>query len=274
MKKKVGFISCALALSGCGTLPGMENLNTSKMNKITSIHKIPVQSTLIPITPELLNATTRKGYHYLIAPSDVLNIVVWQHKEFTPEGPSNVSSTLNPSTHGAAGQPGYLVNNDGEIYFPLVGYVKVAGKTVDAVRIDLSEKLRKYVINPQINVRVADYRSKKVYVFGEVLKPGFLPVNDQVLNIADALSMVGGIDQKSANPRYIYVIRANSKQHLSVFWLNAKTPDALILAEQFSLRSKDILYVSSAPATRWNRALNQIVPTVQTIWYTKSIVNS
>ena len=107
----------------------------------------------------------------------------------------------------------------------------------------------------------------------EVMKPGFLPINDQPLTISDSLALTGGINPDSADPRYIYVIRGNYIEPL-IYWLDAKTPDGLLLAERFSLQPRDILYVSSAPATRWNRALNQLLPTIQTIWYTKSIVNS
>ena len=85
--------------------------------------------------------------------------------------------------------------------------------------------------------------------------------------------MSGWVNPDSADPSYIYVIRGDYT-HPQIFWLNAKTPDRLLLAERFSLQPRDVLYVSSAPATRWNRALNQILPTVQTIWYTQALVKN
>jgi polysaccharide export outer membrane protein len=176
-----------------------------------------------------------------------------------------------PAVQGASGASGYLVNSSGRIYFPLIGYVFVAGKTVDEIRADISAKLSKYVPNPQINVRVIDFRGHKVYVLGEVEKTGFLPINDQQLTIADALALSGWIDPQAADPRFIYVIRGDFTSP-KIFWLDAKTPDRLLLAEHFSLQPRDILYVSSAPITRLNRVLSQLLPIVQTVWFTKSIV--
>ncbi|GGI82250.1 polysaccharide biosynthesis/export family protein [Legionella impletisoli] len=273
MRKVISIVGTSILFSGCSIMPGMQNLDNVQMRKMVIPEKIEVHPTLIPITPTLIADQKVSVYHYHVAPADVLSINVWQHPEFDfLERPSaNLATTAG--IQGAAGQPGYLVNADGLIYFPLVGYVKVAGKTVDEIRGVITARLKKYVPNPQVNVRVADYRGQKVYVLGEVNKPGFLPLNDQPLTIADALTLSGWINPDAAAPGYTYVIRGNYKEPL-IFWLDAKTPDKMLLAERFSLRPGDILYVSSAPATRWNRVLNQLLPTIQTVWYTQAIVNN
>ena len=84
--------------------------------------------------------------------------------------------------------------------------------------------------------------------------------------------MSGWLNADSANPRAIYVIRGEYTQP-NIFWLDAKTPDRLLLAERFSLQPQDILYVSSAPIVSVNRTLAQLLPVVQTIWFTKSIID-
>lgn len=270
MLKKISVIGSTVVLCGCSIMPGMQNLDTTKMRKLVVPERYEVHPTLIPITPSLIADQRVSTYFYRVAPADVLHINVWEHPEF------NLVDTLPgaaaaPGVHGAAGQAGYLVNSSGRIYFPLVGYVIVADKTVDQIRAELTARLKKYIPNPQINVRVADFRGQKVYVLGEVAKTGFLPINDQQLTIADALALSGWLDPTAADPRYIYVIRGNFTCP-QIFWLDAKTPDRLLLAERFSLQPRDILYISSAPATRWNRVLNQLLPTVQTVWFTKSVV--
>jgi polysaccharide export outer membrane protein len=266
-------VSAAVCLSGCGMMPGMQNLDTTQMRRVVAVEKVQVQPTLIPITPSLISQRRIATYFYRVASADVLNITVWQHPEFNAVETQAAAYASTQGVQGAAGQPGYLVDPTGRIYFPLIGYVHVAGKTVDKIRADISHRLRRFVPNPQVNVRVADYRGQKVYVLGEVMKPGFLPINDQRLTISDALALTGGINPDSADPRFIYVIRGDYLRP-QIYWLNARTPDGLLLAERFSLQPRDILFVSSAPATRWNRALNQLLPTVQTIWYTQAIVNS
>jgi len=270
MLKKISVIGTAVVLCSCSIMPGMQNLDTAKMRKFVVPERIEVHPSLIPITPSLIADQRVNTYFYRVAPADVLHINVWEHPEF------NLADTLPgvataPGVHGAAGQAGYLVNSSGRIYFPLIGYVDVANKTVDQIRALITKRLKRYVPNPQINVRVADFRGQKVYVLGEVVKTGFLPINDQQLTVADALALSGWIDPKAANPRYIYVIRGNYTCP-QIFWLDARTPDRLLLAERFSMQPRDILYVSAAPATRFNRVLDQLLPIVQTIWFTKSVV--
>lgn len=271
MLKKIGACSASFLLCSCNLMPGIQNLNTTQMKKYITPEPINVEPTLIPVTASLIADQHVNNYVYRVAPADVLHIMIWEHPEFLLEE-SRITATT-PGVQGAAGQPGYLVNANGAIYFPLIGYVQVANKTVDEIRTEISIRLRKYIPNPQVNVRVADFRGQKVYVLGEVNKNGFLPITDQRLTIADALALSGWLNPESADPSNIYVIRGDFTRP-QIFWLDARTPDRLLLAERFSLLPRDILYVSSAPATRWNRVLSQLLPTIQTVWYTQAIVNS
>jgi polysaccharide export outer membrane protein len=271
MLKKLSVVAVSVLLCNCGIMPGMRNLNTTQMRKYVAPEHVAVNPTLIPITPSLIADQRVNTYFYKVAPADVLHITVWEHPEFLIEAPT--AGTNSPGVQGAAGLPGYLVNASGRIYFPLIGYIVVADKTVDEIRSDITMRLKKYVPNPQVNVRVADFRGQKIYVLGEVNKVGFLPITDQKLTIADALALSGWLNPDSADPSYIYIIRGNFTNP-QIFWLNAKTPDRLLLAERFSMQPRDILYVSSAPATRWNRVLNQLLPTVQSIWYTQAIARN
>ena len=86
---------------------------------------------------------------YHVAAGDVLNITVWRHPEFNQkELYTNQLSGL-PSTQGAAGKEGYLVNANGYIYFPLIGSISVAGKTMDQIRIVLTHHLKKIFDQPE-----------------------------------------------------------------------------------------------------------------------------
>lgn len=260
----------SFSLSGCTILPGMQNLNSSSIPKYRMKPTVITEPVIIPITPTLLATDPPPPYIYRIAPQDVLSIIVWQHPEFNP--PIQQTSTVGSQSSQAAGVSGYLVNHAGSIFFPLVGNIEVAGKTVEQVRVELSHYLKTYVRNPQVMVRVADYRSKKVYVFGEVMRPGLLPLNDQPMTITDALTLTGSLDPNAADPRHIYIIRGDFIRP-KIYWLEANSPEKLLLAEHFHLQPSDVIYVSSAIVTRWNRFLNQLLPTLQTIWYTKTITN-
>ncbi len=254
-------------------MPGMQNPDLSQMRQIHT-HTQRIQPTLIPITPELISDQRVSTYYYRVAPADILNISVWEHPEFSvQEFHVSGQNSILPSKQGAAGQDGFLVNPAGNIYFPLIGNVHVAGKTVDSIRTDMTSRLKKYINHPSLNVRVIEFRSRKVYVLGEVRRPGFIPLNDQALSITDAITLTGGMDPNAADPSHVYIIRGNISRPF-VFWLDAKTPEALLMSEHFFLLPNDILFVSSAPATRWNRVLNQLLPTIQTVWYTKAIIDT
>ena len=273
MLKRIGLLSATIMLTNCGLLPGMQNLETGQMRKSIVPEKIHVQPTLIPITPSLIADQRVSTYYYHVAPPDMLSINVWEHPEFDfLVSPMSTITTTNGASGTTGQQSGYLVNPKGQIYFPLVGYITVGGKTTDKIRAELTKKLQKYVPNPQIYVRVSQYRGQKVYVLGEVMKPGLLSINDEQLTIADALALSGGINPDTANPTFIYVIRGDYTKPL-IFWLNAKTPDKMLIAERFSLKPKDILYVSSAPLTRWNRFLSLLLPSLQPVLITQAVVS-
>jgi polysaccharide export outer membrane protein len=268
------FLIClTIILGGCQVMPGMQNPNLATMKQAANYPSPIITPTVIPITPALVSSNTMTQYEYHVTTADILEISVWRHPEFLQRISNVTSLTGSPSTQGAAGREGYLVDARGFIYFPLIGKIHVAGYTTEQIRVMITRRLTKYVRNPQLNVRVTDFRGQKIYAFGEILKPGFVPLSDQPLSITDAISLTGGFDQNAADPAHIYVIRGNL-YNPRIYWLNAKNPQGLLLAERFILKPGDILYVSSAAATRWNRVINQLLPTVQTVWYTKAIVDT
>ena len=181
----------AMTLTACAAAPGMK---MEEPAEITGGTVVRVQ----PITLELLKrmeaayesrvrevaaafATRQTGY--LIGPGDVLQVTVWDHPELTiPAGSFRDAETS-----------GQMVGEDGYLYYPYVGMVKAAGMNIPALRDLLTERLSRYIANPQLDVRVVAYRSKRVYVVGEVQEPGVLPINVVPLTIADAISLSGGL---------------------------------------------------------------------------------
>ena len=74
-----------------------------------------------------------------------------------------------------------------------------------------------------------------------------------------ALAEAYGFDLNTSNPGEIYVIRPGD-MNPEIFQLNAESPDAMILADQFALQAHDTVFVSTAGVTQWSRVLNQILP--------------
>lgn len=283
--KRIAFFALFCLLVGC-TLPGMR-LNTRPMVKTAPNADVAVVPVLVPITAGLIRCQPSfvSGYHYYVQAQDIINIQVWNHPEFnvpsiqTPDTPQNSNNEIQQNlilqqsvTAGTYGY-GYLVAPDGRLFFPMVGNISVSGQTVEQIRRHLTKRLTRFVRDPQIQVRVTGFRSQKIYVMGEVFKPGVQAITDVPLSITDAVAMAGGINPETSDPGHIYVIRGSLHQP-TIYWLNAQSPDALILGSNFQLRSHDIVYVSTADIVRWNRVISEILPTVETIWYTNALVNN
>ncbi|MEC7644213.1 MAG: SLBB domain-containing protein, partial [Pseudomonadota bacterium] len=114
-----------------------------------------------------------------------------------------------------------------------------------------------------INVARNDHR--KVFVLGEVTKPQSYPVGRYGTTLAEALSDAGGLYNNTADASGIFVIRQSQPDSgylAQVFQLDASNATALVLAEQFELQPRDIVYVTAAPVARWNRVISQILPSV------------
>jgi polysaccharide export outer membrane protein len=117
-----------------------------------------------------------------------------QHVEYVVGSPDVLSITV----YGETAMSGkYTVGSDGEFSFPLVGRVKAAGLTVRAIEDDLRSRLSEGLLkNPQVTVEVAEYRSQRVFVIGEVVKPGPLPLTGTT-TLLEALAGAGALTDRA-----------------------------------------------------------------------------
>jgi polysaccharide biosynthesis/export protein len=123
----------------------------------------------------------------------------------------------------------------------------------------------------QVTVRNRD--ESKVYVMGEILRPSALVMHNGRLTLNEALGEAGGPNLGTANTGQIYVIRNQGDGSPSVFHLNADNPSALALAENFTLRPRDVVYIDPVPLVQWNRIINLILPSAQAANLGRSLVN-
>lgn len=92
----------------------------------------------------------------------------------------------------------YRVGPDGSVNFPLCGRVKVEGLTANAAADALTECLKAgFIRRPQVNTMVKEFNSKKVFVFGEVTRPGAFPY-EEGMTIIHAVSQAGGFAKTAA----------------------------------------------------------------------------
>lgn len=111
--------------------------------------------------------------------------------------------------------------------------------------------------------------TRKVYVMGEIGNLT-MPLQDGKLNLAEVMA-TAGVNQNAADPERIYVLRQSEDKALA-YHLDASEPGALILATSFALKPLDVVFVSTANITLWNRVLSQMLPTAQALWTIDRIV--
>lgn len=212
-------------LSGCSVFsPGMK-MNPRNLTPVVNAHDQIIKPQIIPITAQLIQhqvdmATKArqfaikhykkpKGfsaktttYQYKVGPQDVLAITVW-NQEGESASASSLTQALSKSGAGGVnvaseiGQSGdisngFIVNSKGNIFYPYLGEVRVSGMTTSQIRGLLTQKIARFVQNPQVTVRVLQFNSQNVAVTGAVHKPTNLPITNAPLNVLSAVTMAGG----------------------------------------------------------------------------------
>lgn len=104
---------------------------------------------------------------------------------------------------------------------------------------------------------------QEAYVVGEVNRPLAITFKTSDLTLSQALGRAGGLNQLSAKGKAVYVIRGVKdleQAPAQVFQLDAKSPAAFALADQFRVKPGDVVFVGAAGVTRWNRFVSQLLP--------------
>lgn len=180
---------------------------------------------------------------YTIDRGDILSIVVWDHPELA--GPVNLGQ-LPPSSSGseanASGLPpaGFVVDHDGRVQFPFAGPLKLAGLTEEQARNLLTTKLARYINKPNVTLRVQAYRSKRVYIDGEVKSPGLQAINDIPMSLVEALNRAGGVLPTADQSRMV-LERAGTSYQIDLQHLMSKG----VNLAHIMLANGDVLRVAS-----------------------------
>lgn len=162
---------------------------------------------------------------YILAPNDLVDIRVFQEDD--------LESKLR-------------VSKDGTITFPLIGSVKIGGKTPqDAARTIRDALARGYLINPQVTINVLSYTKYRVTLLGQVQKPGTYDFPDRErLTLLEAIGLAGGYT-RGADPGKVLVKRVVNGQE-SVYQLNAKNMASRETTEAFEVLPGDVITVKES----------------------------
>jgi polysaccharide export outer membrane protein len=176
---------------------------------------------------------------YTIESGDQISIVVWDHPELGGGGGVSAGSAgFNSSSPVAPAT--FTVNQRGEIQFPHVGMVKIAGMTEHQARELLTSRLSHYLNKPNVTLSVQSYRSKRIYVDGEVKTPGIQTINDIPMSLIEAINRAGGF-QPSADQSQIILNRTGVASRINLPQLVQRG----VNPNDIMLQSGDVLRVRS-----------------------------
>jgi len=184
---------------------------------------------------------------YYMRPGDELNIVVTQQQDL-----GNSSTNQSP----------FVVRPDGNVSFPLVGEIHAEGMTVSQFTDVLQQGLSRYIVDPDVSVNISKLGRVRVYVFGEVRKPGAVEL-DKGHTVIDAIGAAQGFTRDTAKKK-IFLIHQDQPKSLIPINLNnmLKTGD---MSQNVTLREGDILYLTKNHRIDFARDIAPILSSVYMI---------
>lgn len=218
--------SCILALglsmTGCAITSGLQTYDLPaegayQTDQGAQLNVVPLTQNNVPAISQSNNQNysdlqslfRSQQSIYRLSPGDVLSIQLWAYPEITPpiQDATNIKAV------------GYPIDPNGRVHLPLVGSVKVSGKTLAEVNTFLRSQFSKYLKHPDVVVRVLSYEGRRYFVNGQVLKSGQYTLNDQPISLYTALGQAGGIDTKTGDTTNIQLIRNGSTYNLNTIQL-------------------------------------------------------
>ena len=210
-------------------------------------------------------APSRGLYDAKIMPKDLLTVTV---NTTDPEAalPFNliVQNTMSGSgqvSGGGGSLQTYLVDNDGNIQFPVVGRIKVAGLTKNQCEDKIRACILPYLAkseNPVITVRMSSYH---VTVIGEVNSPGVVPVSTEKMSILEAIASAGDLSIYGKRDN-VLLIREDANGQKSQHRLNLNDAN-IINSPYYYLQQNDVVYVEPNSTKSKNSAIGQST----TLWF-------
>lgn len=174
--------------------------------------------TLIAI---ILPTSSAFAQDYRLGAGDVLNISVWGYEEL---------QLLE-----------LIVRPDGKIAFPLVGEVLVDGKSTAELTASLTTGLSEYVKDPKVTVNVHKFRTTRVYVLGQVQKPGLYEIEKQH-NLLDAIGMAGGYTKDAAKKKIQIIRKDNTGKPIKANLVNLLSKGDM--TQNYVLHNGDVVFLS------------------------------
>jgi polysaccharide export outer membrane protein len=157
---------------------------------------------------------------YTVNPGDVLDVAVWKEEDLTKS---------------------VIVRPDGKFSFPLVGELNALNRTVAQIQTDIGNRLKPYIPDPVVSVAVKSLDGCKIYVIGQVNKPGSYVMNPRI-NVLQALSVAGGMTP-FASTNDIMVLRGSGNAQHAIGFRYGEVIKGRNLNQNVLLESGDVVIV-------------------------------
>lgn len=200
-------------------------------------------------------AEQNKNYTPTIKPDDLLSILVTSldaeaSKPFNPFTNAVSSNFIGGYVQGAQSPPGYLVDANGNIDFPVIGKLTLGGlNRIQAIEL-LNEKLKPYLNSPNIQIRISNY---KITVLGDVKTPGTFNIPNERITVLEAIGLAGDLNI-TAKRTDIQVIRDKNGQK-SNYTIDLTKSD-FFASPAYFLEQNDVVYIKPNKVKINSGALN------------------
>jgi polysaccharide biosynthesis/export protein len=205
---------------------------------ILSLNSCVSKKKVLYLQGEQVNSSNAVNYEPIIQNDDLLSIKILSSQTELSE-PFNLSSMS--SSIGNA-QKGYLVDQNGEIEFPVLGKLKIAGFTKSELKQFFKDKLALYIANPIVDITILNY---KISVLGEVHSPGIVEFTSDRITLLDAIASSGDLTTSGKRDNILIV---RDFQGTKTFNRVDITKADFVNSPFYYLDQNDIVYVEARKA--------------------------
>jgi polysaccharide export outer membrane protein len=155
------------------------------------------------------------------------------------------------SAQGTLKMQTYLIDNDGNIQFPVLGTIKIGGLTRTEATASLKKMLTEYIVNPIVNIRLANFT---ISVLGEVNNPGTFTIQDERITLPEALGLASDLTIYGKRKNVLLIREINGKKSFAKIDL---TSINIVNSNLYYLSQNDVIYVEPNDVRKNQSAYNQ-----------------
>lgn len=213
------------------------------------------------------NPINESSADYRLSKYDVLNVVIVGFSDVDPFSNSVQTVGTTEVTRNSNSFDDIMIGPDGYVNLPYAGAIKLSGKTVSEATEVLTQRLGEYIKIPSMSVIVKQYGPRKVYVMGEVTKPGMYSLSSDYMNVFAALSSAGSVTKRGRTTQ-IAVVRVEDDK-VNVQYVDiAKFIKKHDISQNVALKDGDMIYV---PKSKKIDLAEDIMPLISSIALIKTL---